>query len=80
MSDTHALVRALDLLQRQDWLGAHVIVQDLEDPVAYRIHGLVHRIEGDTSNARYWYGRARVAFDERASIDDEIEAVRRQLA
>ena len=80
MSTAQELVRALDLLQRQDWQGAHAIVQDLEDPVAYRIHGLVHRIEGDAANARYWYGRARVAFDERSSIDDEIEAVRRTLA
>jgi hypothetical protein len=75
-----ALARALELLQQQDWQGAHVIVQEFEDdPIACRIHGLVHRIEGDPANARYWYGRAGARFDEKRSVDDEIDAVRRLL-
>ncbi|HUL78482.1 MAG TPA: hypothetical protein VL691_14555 [Vicinamibacteria bacterium] len=41
-----------------DWSAAHVIVQDREgDPVAAWIHAVVHRLEGDVDNARYWYGQ-----------------------
>ena len=38
---------------------AHHICQRHEgDPPFDWIHALVHRIEGDTSNADYWYRRA----------------------
>jgi hypothetical protein len=40
------------------WEKAHLIVQDLEDPLSYRIHAFLHRQEGDHSNARYWYNKA----------------------
>ena len=41
-----------------NWETAHNIVQDLEDKTAERIHAYLHRKEGDTANARYWYNRA----------------------
>jgi hypothetical protein len=41
-----------------DWQAAHGIVQEHEDdPVASWIHAVVHRMEGDLGNARYWYRR-----------------------
>jgi hypothetical protein len=40
------------------WEKAHMIVQDQEDPLSYRIHAFLHRREGDHSNARYWYDKA----------------------
>jgi len=41
-----------------DWQAAHGIVQEHEgDPTAAWIHAVVHRMEGDPDNARYWYGR-----------------------
>ena len=55
-------------LQALWWLGhgeperAHRLVQGLEDAGAAAIHALVHRLEGDLDNARYWYGRAGVPF------------------
>jgi hypothetical protein len=45
-----------------DWNHAHEIVQDLTDPLSERIHGYLHRREGDRSNAGYWYSRAGVPF------------------
>ena len=74
------LVAALDRLRANDWQGAHVLVQDLEDPVGFRIHGLVHRLEGDLSNSRYWYGRANAVLDMHCSVADEIGAIAAQLA
>jgi hypothetical protein len=42
-----------------DWQRAHEIVQDHEeDPVARWIHAVVHQLEGDLDNARYWYRRS----------------------
>jgi len=42
-----------------DWQAAHLIVQDPSetDATAAWIHAVVHRMEGDTSNAWYWYAR-----------------------
>lgn len=63
---------AVEHLSRGDWQAAHVIVQDMEDPVAYWIHAVVHRVEGDLDNARYWYRRAKREFDPALSIADEL--------
>jgi hypothetical protein len=42
-----------------DWETAHALCQQNEgDPDHDVVHGLVHLIEGDQSNAAYWYRRA----------------------
>jgi hypothetical protein len=42
-----------------DWERAHEICQASEGVKAFDwIHALAHRIEGDASNADYWYRRA----------------------
>ncbi len=41
-----------------DWDKAHVLIQDVEDKNASWIHAYLHRKEGDTGNAAYWYRRA----------------------
>lgn len=38
---------------------AHEIAQDLVSPTGSFWHAILHRREGDFSNARYWYGRCR---------------------
>jgi hypothetical protein len=40
------------------------------------MHGIVHLLEGDASNARYWYGCAGRAFPGEGAVQAEIEAVR----
>ena len=45
------------------WEQAHVIAQAHEGtPVFDAIHALLHRIEGDTANARYWDRQAGTDF------------------
>src|SRR5438046_10421531 len=52
------LRKAVALAQSGDWQAAHLIAQDYDgDPIANWIHGIVHRMEGDVSNASYWYER-----------------------
>jgi hypothetical protein len=46
------LAEAIERLLANDWHAAHVLVQDLDDPIAWKVHGLVHRVEGDLANAR----------------------------
>jgi hypothetical protein len=68
--------RALAHLKRRDWDKAHSIVMGMRDKLAFRIHGLLHRIEGDFDNARYWYDRAGVPFSKIAASEiEEIAAV-----
>ncbi len=73
------LLRAISLAEDGRWDDAHRTVQDIENEYAYWVHANLHREEGDTSNSRYWYGRAgreytEVDFaEEREEIKKEIE-------
>ena len=40
-----------------DWRRAHNIVKDYDDPFACWIHAVLHKIEGDADNSRYWYAQ-----------------------
>ena len=72
--------RALAHLRRRDWDKAHAIVMGMRDKLAFRIHGLLHRIEGDLENARYWYDRAGVAFSKSKSSASEVKEIAALLA
>ncbi len=67
--------RVLSHLRKNEWDKAHAIVMGMRDKLAFRIHGLVHRIEGDLDNARYWYDRASVPFRKSKSAASEIEEI-----
>ena len=43
---------------KNNWDLAHNIVQDINTATASWIHAYLHRVEGDLSNANYWYNRA----------------------
>ena len=43
---------------RGKWAAAHKTVQDAGDESSAWVHAYLHRKEGDTSNAGYWYSRA----------------------
>jgi len=76
---TTVLAQALERLLANDWAAAHALVQDLEDPIAWRIHGLVHRVQGDLANSRYWYEKAGLALDDARSVEAEIGQLRELL-
>ena len=61
--------------------GAHAIVQKDEDsPLSCWAHGIVHVMEGDLPNARYWYREAKRPFPERYSVPAEIAALKDAIA
>ena len=64
-------------MEAGDWQPAHEIVQrDEESPLACWAHGIVHIMEGDLPNARYWYGQAKQAFPAKPSVSAEIAALK----
>ena len=71
------LQKAIELLHKNDWEAAHKIVQEDEDsPLACWAHGIVHLMEGDVPNARYWYGQAGRKLPRDPVIADELRQLR----
>ena len=73
------LIEAVRLLERGDWEAAHVIAQADSSANGSWAHGIVHLMEGDRSNARYWYRRAERRLPSDVRIPDEIEALKGAL-
>jgi hypothetical protein len=68
----HIHQQVLKLIQQNDWDAAHRVVQNYSDPLSCQIHGYLHRIEGDLSNASYWYQRAGLDMPDN-SRDEELK-------
>lgn len=51
-------LRALWHVARGNWKRAHEIIAVQEGRAAARVHAYLHRKQGDTVNADYWYYRA----------------------
>lgn len=74
------LTRACDLALAGDWAAAHTIVQtDEDDKTSCWIHAVLHKIEGDASNARYWYAEAGRHYELYPTPDAELRAIRAVL-
>jgi hypothetical protein len=74
------MATAVSHLEKGDWQAAHEIVQKDEDsPLACWAHGIVHIMEGDIPNARYWYGLAKREFPATPSAREEIRALKAEL-
>jgi hypothetical protein len=75
------LVRAVDLALAGDWDGAHGIVQRDEDDATFCwVHAVLHKIEGDAGNARYWYRRSGgQAYEAYADPRAELAAIKAVL-
>jgi hypothetical protein len=71
---------AVEMALAGEWDEAHGIVQaDEADPTACWIHAVLHKIEGDSGNARYWYARAgRLDWVKRDAVE-ELSAIRDTL-
>lgn len=78
MDKSKLLQTALNHLDKGDWEAAHKIVQSDDSPEGCWVHGIVHVMEGDLDNARYWYGRAKRAFSE--DVVTEILAVKKMFS
>ena len=70
-----ALNTAIRHLKNGDWAKAHAVVQNDPSHMGCWAHGIVHMLEGDLGNARYWYRRAHRVFPKDADAQSEIAAL-----
>ena len=70
-----AIGTAIRHLKKGDWQKAHEIVQNDESAEGCWAHGIVHMLEGDVGNARYWYRRAHRSFPREYNAHGEIDAL-----
>lgn len=77
MNASESLRKAVDHLENGDWDAAHKIVQSDDSVHGYWLHGIVHVMEGDLANARYWYTRAGRKFSSDAA--SEIVAAKKLI-
>ena len=77
-SSHNGALQALWFAGRGDWELAHEIAQADDSREAAWVHAYLHREEGDTSNAAYWYRRAgRPAYT--GDLRTEWETIVREL-
>jgi hypothetical protein len=59
-NDLRPALQALWWLAKDEWFKAHNVCQGHEgEPECDWVHAHLHRVEGDLSNAGYWYRHAK---------------------
>jgi hypothetical protein len=75
------LIHAVDCALAEDWETAHAIAQRHEgNAAADWLHAVLHKIDGDAGNSRYWYGCVAHSFDEYADTQAELAAIRASIS
>ena len=70
--------KVLELVKAGEWEESHALVQVHGDELSCQIHGYLHRVEGDLSNARYWYSRGNSTLPSN-SLDEEFKRLSARL-
>jgi hypothetical protein len=52
------LTIAVEAALKGDWDASHNIAQDMQEADANWLHAILHKIEGDQWNSKYWYARS----------------------
>lgn len=74
------LMQAVELALAGDWESAHAVVQKHEDDTtACWVHAVLHKIEGDESNSRYWYRRSNNVYEAYPEPRAELAAIKAAL-
>jgi len=74
------LLDAINAALAGDWQRAHQTVQqDENDPLSCWVHAVLHKIEGDASNSRYWYSRTTHSYGDYADARQELDAIRLEV-
>jgi hypothetical protein len=71
-----ALSLAVQAALDDDWDKSHKIAQDYSDTTANWIHAVLHKIEGDVWNSKYWYARtAGKKYEDFNDATEELKAI-----
>jgi hypothetical protein len=73
-SDLPSSLVALWYAGKGDWEQAHTIAQDIPTREGSWVHAYLHRVEGDRSNANYWYNQAGRSMP-LTTLEEEWEAI-----
>jgi hypothetical protein len=75
-----ALLTAVNLALNGDWDASHKIAQDYNDSTANWIHAVLHKIEGDIWNSKYWYARtAGRSYEDFSDLRVELITIQNSL-
>jgi hypothetical protein len=66
---------AVQAALNDEWDRSHKIVQEYGDSYACWIHAVLHKIEGDAWNSRYWYARTQYQYEEYPDPRAELQAI-----
>ena len=77
----HKCLEAIDFALDGKWDAAHEIIQALyRSTWAEGIHAVLHKIEGDESNSRYWYSRSSIeVYESYLDSTQELKAIKKHL-
>ena len=79
-ADRQNLIAAVDQAIAGQWNEAHQVCQSLEgDKTADWLHAVLHKIEGDESNSRYWYRRSGQNYESWGDPQEELKAIKAVL-
>lgn len=63
-----------------DWDKSHKIAQDYSDVMANWLHAVLHKIEGDVWNSKYWYARTNgKGYEDFADAIEELQVILKGL-
>lgn len=81
MSHYHSLLKqSVELALAGDWDASHRIAQEYSDTTANWIHAVLHKIEGDVWNSKYWYARtAGRQYEDYTDAYDELRVILNSL-
>jgi hypothetical protein len=78
--NNEALKIAVQAALDGDWDKSHNIAQDYSDDTANWIHAVLHKIEGDLWNSKYWYARtAGKSYEDFSDTTEELKAIQNSL-
>lgn len=78
-NDNELLTEAIELALNDSWDESHEIVQHLNSLYAFWIHAVLHKIEGDEFNSRYWYERAQQLYEAYSDPKYELQIIQSNL-
>jgi hypothetical protein len=77
--EIQSLRRAVEFALNDEWHNAHLIAQDSNHQLAHWIHAVLHKIEGDEWNSRYWYKRTDKQYEDYVDSTAELKAILQAL-